>query len=312
IIGMLVGLLLPAVQQAREAARVMQCNNNLRNLALACHNHESSTRKFPSGGWTPHWDGDPDCGMGANQPGAWCYSLLPFLEQNALYQLGADGGNTKSTDQINGAEERDATAVGVFYCPSRRATKTYPILSDSQYQANNTYTSGGNYAKTDYVANYGSALASGQAQSYTPSSVDAVEKYAWNNDKEVTTPANGVIFKRSEVTLGEIRDGTSNTYLIGEKYIQPEHYENASFTDNNFILWRGADNDNHASTYPGRLPLQDRSMGTYNHRFGSCHSGAFGMAFCDGSVRRIPYSIEEETHQNLGNRRDMKVVSVDF
>ncbi|MDO4574507.1 MAG: DUF1559 domain-containing protein [Planctomycetia bacterium] len=312
IIGMLVGLLLPAVQQAREAARQMQCSNNLRNLALACLNHESGTRKMPSGGWAPHWDGDPDYGMGANQPGSWCYSILPFLEQNALYQLGADGQMGKTSEQIAGAEERDSTAVGIFYCPSRRATKTYPILSDSQYQANSQYTSGGSYAKTDYAANYGSAFANGQAQSYTPNAVGSVDGYAWTKDKEATTPANGVIFKRSEVTLGEIRDGTSNTYLIGEKYIQPEHYENGSFIDNNFILYRGADNDCHASTYPGRTPLQDRSMGTYNHRFGSCHAGAFGMAFCDGSVRRIPYSIEDETHQNLGNRRDMKVVSIDF
>lgn len=310
IIGMLVGLLLPAVQQAREAARVMQCNNNLRNLALACLNHESTTRKFPSGGWCPHWNGDPDCGLGASQPGSWCYSLLPFLEQTALFQMGGDGKKEKSSDQIAGAEQRNSIAVGIFYCPSRRAAKTYPIISDSQYQANSSYTSGGTYAKTDYAANYGSAFGGGQAQSYSPNSIEGSEKYSWNQDKEVTTPANGVILKRSEVTLGEIRDGTSNTYLIGEKYIQPEHYETANFMDNNFILWHGADNDNHASTYTGRQPMQDRSLGTYNHRFGSCHSGAFGMAFCDGSVQRIAYSIEDVTHQNLGNRRDMQVVTL--
>lgn len=312
IIGMLVGLLLPAVQSAREAARQMQCGNNLKQMGLGSLNHESSIHKIPSGGWTPHWDGDPDYGLGETQPGSWCYSILPFLEQNALFQLGADGEKGKTPTQTDGAEQRDTTPLGIFYCPSRRSTKTYPVISDSQYQANNSYKTGNSYAKTDYAGNYGSAFGNAQAQAYTPNSVSAAESYNWNNDQEVTTPANGVIYKHSSVTIGEIRDGTSNTYLVGEKYIPPEHYETNGFIDNNFILWRGGDNDNLAGTYSGFLPIQDRPQGQYNHRFGSCHAGTFGVVFCDGSVRRVSYSIENETHQNLGNRRDGKVVSMDF
>ena len=128
IIGMLVGLLLPAVQQAREAARQMQCGNNLKNLGLASLNHESAAQALPSGGWFCWYVGDPDRGFGPNQPGNWQYSLLPFLEQNALFQLGADGDPVGvSTSQKEGAEECVKTPLSVFHCPSKRQTKIYPL-----------------------------------------------------------------------------------------------------------------------------------------------------------------------------------------
>src|SRR5262249_41517625 len=90
IIGILVALLLPAVQAAREAARRAQCINHLKQLSLGCVNHESTFKRFPSGGWGTDWVGDADKGSGEKQPGSWLFSILPFIEELALHDMPKD------------------------------------------------------------------------------------------------------------------------------------------------------------------------------------------------------------------------------
>ncbi len=109
IIGILIALLLPAVQAAREAARQVQCKNNLKQIALAALGHEQNRGFFPTGGWGISWVGDPDRGQtfgdAQHQPGNWLYSCLPFLEQETLYLLPADGQpNVITTHQCAGAK----------------------------------------------------------------------------------------------------------------------------------------------------------------------------------------------------------------
>lgn len=297
IIGMLVGLLLPAVQQAREAARRMQCNNNLKQMGLASLNHESQTRRFPSGGWYYNWTGDADAGFGKSQMGGWTYSLLPFMEQNALYQLGADGDpGTETQTQKTNAKIRAETPLPVFYCPSRRAVKTY--AAGSNITNSEKVASGG---KTDYAANCANAYSSVNISSFSAS-----KSYSWP-----TPTSKGVIFGRSEVTIGEIRDGTSNTFLIAEKYLSPDYYETGTSSSDNEPIFTGTDWDAYRLVTESYLPAQDRSgYMVESNNFGSVHAGSFGVVFCDGSVQSVSYSVDAETYADLGARNDGDVVTL--
>ena len=117
IIGILIALLLPAVQAAREAARQMQCKNHLKQIALGFLQHEERQKIFPSGGWNHLMLGDPDRGFGRRQPGGWEFSILPYIKQQALYDLGKGlTGAAKAT--VN--TQRVQTPLGIFNCPTRR------------------------------------------------------------------------------------------------------------------------------------------------------------------------------------------------
>lgn len=302
IIGMLVGLLLPAVQQAREAARQMQCGNNLKQMGLAALNHESSIRSYPSAGWSWAWEGDPDWGLGAKQPGGWTYSLLPFVEQNALWQLGSNGtqevdGTLKSANKVRGQ-----TPIPTFYCPSRRSAINY-----YGYAYYNCDSLGGVACKLDYSA----CVADGYSSS------DKLSTYPEAEAHSTTSGRTGVVHYKSSTTPGEIRDGTSNTYLFGEKYLCADRYYTsaaATATGDNQTTWSGIDNDSvRATAYNAQgtyLPRQDRIGYDSGSIFGSAHSGTWGAVLCDGSVHRLSYAIDAEAHSLLGKKADGKVVTL--
>ena len=132
IIGVLMGLLLPAVQAMRESGRKTQCKNNLHQLGLAAVSHCSLNGYFPSSGWGETWAPDPDAGLGANQPGGWLYSLLPFLGMDMVHDLskGLSGGTkTAATSSLLGQFQPN------FICPSRRRPDTgYPVSSTGTLQ----------------------------------------------------------------------------------------------------------------------------------------------------------------------------------
>src|SRR5579871_7071457 len=102
IIGILIALLLPAINAAREAGRRMSCRNNLKQQGLGCLNHVSTYGFYPTGGWGWFWVGDPNMGYDKAQPGGWCYNILSFMEYKGLHELGADGP-AGSQKQMQGA-----------------------------------------------------------------------------------------------------------------------------------------------------------------------------------------------------------------
>jgi prepilin-type N-terminal cleavage/methylation domain-containing protein/prepilin-type processing-associated H-X9-DG protein len=322
IIAILIALLLPAVQAAREAARRVQCQNNEKQLSLAMLSFEQANGHSPSGGWGWNWVGDPDRGAGIDQPGGWLYSVLPQLEQLPLYQLGGDGDrNTWTSKQLAGSAQRLMTTLSMINCPSRRRPILYPCYSGySGYQAY-----GANpvplMARSDYAACAGDQpmgeLVSQGAVVSGP--VDLQQAATWTRDNAWPTsdyPTTGVCYFRSLVATAWITDGMSNTYLLGEKYLQPEAYPVCADGGDNETAYNGCNVDIiRVTCYRPNpsppiidVPRQD-TMGYSNYNlFGSAHANGCVMAFCDGSVQWINYSIDPETHRRLGNRADGKTV----
>ena len=298
IIGILVALLLPAVQAAREAARRMQCSNHLKQIAIGFHNHHDTFGRFPSGGWGWYWMGDPDRSSGAKQPGGWPYAILAYVEEANLRTLGSDGEPDVITDeQRRGAARVAQAAIPIFNCPSRRDSSAYPQVITAAVPGGLAYNSDPVQwsARTDYAANAGDTLLFWH-EGPTPE-----DGFAGNGFANMSG-STGICYQRSQIRIGDVRDGTSNTYLVGEKYLNPDEYSTGLGLADDQPMCSGDDYDIHCWTLEG--PLRDRKGLSVYWRFGSAHPGGCHIANCDGSVHLIPYSVDRNTHRYLGNRRD--------
>ena len=175
IIGILIVLLLPAVQAAREAARIVQCQNNCKQLALGCLDHESTTKRFPTGGWGFGWTGDPDRGNDWRQPGGWTYNILPYIEQQPLHDLGIQAG-LDSQAKLDAGTQRINTPMSYLNCPTRRRAIVYPWLSSYVWfswatNMNSPWRPTPSFARSDYAMNGGEywTYAPGRTRSRTSS-----------------------------------------------------------------------------------------------------------------------------------------------
>ncbi len=302
IIGILISLLLPAVQSAREAARRLQCSNNLKQLGLGALNHEQANGFFPSGGWGWFWVGDADRGFGKRQTGSWIYSTLPYIEQQAVFDLPKDGDGANVTAvQTKGAAAMLAVPLAAVHCPTRRPAVLYPS-SGTLYNADAASSA----AHTDYAANSGDQGADESfAGPATLAEGDASNYGSWLGSNVCT----GISYERSEVTVAQIRDGTSNTIYVGEKYLAPDsYYTCTSDGGDNENMYCGYDNDNFRTASANYPPMQDRGSYFDAMRFGSAHGSGCNFVFCDGSVRSLSYSIDATKFGYLGNRKDLAAI----
>jgi prepilin-type processing-associated H-X9-DG protein len=177
-------------------------------------------------------------------------------------------------------------------------------------------------ARGDYACSAGDQPCSEDLWA-APGSIAAAKTYPWPNLEVpgggtrggASAPATGISFLRSRITMAQVTDGASSTYMLGEKYLNPDCYYNGVDNADNETIYQGYDNDNYRSTwypYPvpsprpaaDHVPYQDTPGSGNLFTFGSAHATGCNMAFCDGSVRPINYSIDPLTHRWLGNRKD--------
>lgn len=314
IIGILMALLLPAVQAAREAARVTSCKSNLKQIGLAMHQFEAVHKKFPEGGWGFQWVGYADIGGREGQPGAWPFSLLPFIEEKPLYQTGHYRSPALDRDQQ--LRIRLQTPVALYHCPSRRSAEVFPIDPGCPSCGQPIGITGSidGLARGDYAINVGdgrpdpSQIASWPLDFWGP--VDLAEAQRLTQRRQWPRPPedfSGISYLRTSVRIAGITDGTTHTILIGEKYVDPMHYASGQDWGDNEGLYSGFDNDNHRSTHSFWRYMRDTSGLISPGSFGSAHA-AGNFVFCDGSVQTLAYTIDPFTFSNMGNRRDGNTV----
>ena len=286
IIGVLLGLLLPAVQKVREAAARLSCGNNLRQAGLALHQFEADRGRFPPG---TVFGPLPEAGVRTDAlHGCWPF-LLPYLEQQALFN--AYRWDVDFFDPAN--QPTVATQLKILQCPSAEANR-YVVMEHD----NGAFTQGGRGACIDYgpVEGVGPGLA-------MLGLIDPVGDYRG------TLPMNDMC------RIGAITDGTSNTLLVAEDAGRPQLWQAGRYvpgvfsfggpwaSNANAVTIRGSSAD--GSTIPGPCAFNC----TNNQQPYSFHTGGANFLFADGSVHFLQTGMDIRVLAALATRAGGEVVS---
>lgn len=317
IIGILVAMLLPAIQAAREAARRSTCVNQLKQMGLACLNYESVIREFPTGGTQP-WHGD-DFG---NAYG-WMVQILPYVENSALQDISKGyGAGDQSRDRLV-----RSTPVSLYNCPSRRGpTVVYQQTVDNEGAPADGCDDG--CALADYAAATPSNLLDLRRLNHDPwfwqgvinGNIAAAAKSRFIHEgKRYTVNYLGVITRTTmsrPTKARHITDGLSKTIMVGEKRLHTDLYEvGAPYDDIGWTDGWDFDTVRYTGYQPGPdvpEPLEDDvppALRGYGFHFGSAHPSGFNSCFADGHVQPVQYDIDITVFNTLGDRSDGSVIA---
>ena len=292
IIGVLVALLLPAVQFVRETSRKSSCANQLRQIGFAFQQHDTQWQSFPSAGAADVYIASaidlPRSMNGENPRGAkdqawgWAYQILPYIEHGSTYKTSAaSAGSVQAADQLV-AE----AVIRTYFCASRRPPIALPGTGCG--------IPDGTRGAIDYAGNGGFGQYNRSTRALT------VLQYP---DPEAGRNANGTVIPagdRDRVGQGNLKDGAGATLLVGERNYNRRRAGDTTQADedNGYIAnWTW---DTIRWAYSPPLPdSQDDDL-----RFGSTHAGGVNFVFCDGGVRMVSFTIDPTVFQQLASRND--------
>ena len=285
IIAILIGLLLPAVQKVREASSRVKCQNNLKQLGLACHGHHDAQGRLPYGvNWVTSADTDGfgnDTESSGWRTDSWSTQILPYGEQTAVYDDLKSATNGFTTQRPNSATTQ--TVLSVFICPS----DVGPELNNRR----------GNIAKSNYVGIAGS--------------VRSTTDGAFACSDNTSGPTTGIFWVNSNTRLLTIRDGTSNTVMIGER-----DGGDGNGSPRRAAIWAGAVrarwlNGTLGATDGTRTSMYLNSNGEPWNSLGSFHTGGANFALADGSIRFVRDSIDPTTYSAIGTKSGGETITFD-
>ncbi len=281
IVAIMVGLLMPAIQAAREAARQTRCRNNIRQIALACHNYESTYKELPGyAGERPPLLVSQELPRFREQRyvgGPWTVQALSFMEQGTLASGLSGLAERPTLAPTPRVESLVRSPVDTFHCPTRRDARSYPLVEPyvSRY--------GERGARTDYAMNGG------------PAEVSELDH------RIIHTRADGVWVLGKRTKMNRVFDGLSYTYLLGEKAMDSSKYETGDcFGDRSPLAgYHETGVSSHSYVrYASRVPMIDSINNCLVcHDFGSAHPAGWNVAMADGSVRLMSFGLDIEVHR---------------
>ncbi|QDU27254.1 hypothetical protein ETAA8_23410 [Anatilimnocola aggregata] len=280
IIGVLVALLLPAVQAAREAARRSQCLNHLKQIGLAVHNYHDTYNYLPNSRRDASF--------------TWQAQILPGLEQSSLYAKWKFGPSFDTQLQ----ECREAK-ITVYFCPSRRSASSAQPITETMDSGPSTTGVGSDYA----ICSGNSALSNNDYWQANSSNQAADGVGTIFNASGTVTPGDPSF--KAGPRLTDITDGTSNTIMAGDKHIYVQGLNKISYEGPAFNGDKGHSYRPLGVSYP----LSKGPMDKATKAFGSAHPGVTNFVLCDGSVRAFSNGGNATMLGYMAGKDDGQVVS---
>jgi prepilin-type N-terminal cleavage/methylation domain-containing protein/prepilin-type processing-associated H-X9-DG protein len=310
IIGVLIAIMLPAVQAARETARRLQCANNLKQIGLALHNYHDSHAAFPAGYLSVNGPGGPADDKG---PGwGWASAILPYMEQEGLHhQIRFD---KDITDPLNATAR--ATAISAFLCASDAGKPTFQVDSAGDSSSGNTTPVTGSDGRpvvvghSNYVGIFGNPEITPDPGYLLP-----------DPDRDPTH--RGMFFRNSRVRIAEVMDGTSNTLFVGERSSNLAYAAWTGAVTGGQVSPKTPDLNNygpegapvlalgHTGNAADVPPHTPNSPVNHVDDFWSVHPMGVNFLFVDGSVHKISDSISPPVWWALGTKAGGEVIDGD-